>query len=71
MTSRSIVAISEDRQWLVVRVPQVGMLRAFGYEIHKRVRFVEHYGYMYHDSVLGTGQSADEVLREFLEGKDA
>lgn len=62
---RSLVALSEDRQWLVARISSVGMFRAFGFGIFK----FDGRDYLWQESVLGTGQDAHEVLREFLDSK--
>lgn len=69
MPDRAVVAVSDDRQWLVVRESK--NTGAHWFEVLRRVNTEEHYGYLYHDWRRDTGQDAHEVLREFLEGQDA
>ena len=57
---RAVVAISEDRQWLVVH--HLGTGRWIVYDVC-------HWGYQEYTTVVDTGQDAHEVLREFLEGR--
>lgn len=67
MPDRSIVAISEDRQWLVTPDP-AGYSLWFVFRWEETARDV---GWMVQDKMIeDTGQSADEVLREFLEEQD-
>jgi len=61
-TPRALVALSDDRKWLVARVSSVGMFRAFGWGLFK----FDGRDYIWQESVLGTGQSAEDVLRDFL-----
>ena len=60
MPDRAVVAISEDRQWLVVH--HLGTGRWIVYDIC-------HWGYQEYTTADDTGQDAHEVLREFLEGR--
>lgn len=62
MSDRAVVAISEDRQWLVVRF--VGGFMVFGIDISFGID-----GYSVCGAVDDTGQDAHDVLREFLEGR--
>ncbi len=59
---RALVAISEDRQWLVV------LDAKDGWEVWRRTNDVS---YRHHD-YLGpdTGQSAEDVLASWLEGRE-
>lgn len=56
---RALCAISEDRQWLVV------LSTVDTWKVLRR-RFM---GYEIEWSIEDTGQSAEDVLREFMEGR--
>lgn len=58
VSARALVALSEDRQWLVVLD-------------HQRWSLLERDWGSYHliTTFEDTGQDAHEVLREFLEGR--
>ena len=60
MTDRAVVALSEDRQWLVV-------LRPDGTWVIYHDRITAYASY--EDAGGDTGQDAHDVLREWMEGQ--
>ena len=61
---RAVVAISDDRQWLVVLNSSSPDVQA-SWNVYKR-DWTGDYACDYHERQLDTGQDAHEVLREFL-----
>lgn len=73
MPDRAVVAISEDRQWLVVLHPELRRFRFYGMDdfgaykpFHAIVRPLPAGRTSYLDD---TGQDAHEVLAAWLEGR--
>ena len=63
---RAVVALSDDRQWLVVLTPQGHWdVLGQGYAYYRNSVWVSL------NSSADTGQDAHEVLREWMEGRDA
>lgn len=66
--SRALVALSEDRQWLVV-LEDIG---AWAVRVRDKDSYRLPYGVTDKcEWITDTGQSAEDVLREWLEGRDA
>ena len=63
MTPRALVALSEDRQWLVVLMPD-GFFEVFQFENSQW-----SYGYGPNDRFKDTGQDVHAVLADFLARK--
>lgn len=63
-TPRALVALSEDRQWLVVLMPEFAM---FPWVLYRRAYEIDHWVPETH--FRDTGQDAHEVLAEWLEGR--
>lgn len=59
---RAVVAISEDRKWLVVQQPGGDCDWFAIYDFGR-------WGYEEYHAIEDTGQDAHEVLRGFLEGR--
>lgn len=65
---RAIVAISEDRQWLVVLDPEPEDWDEMHFNLF---HFSRRWWTWEHELLINdTGQSAHEVLREWMEGRD-
>ena len=62
---RAIVALSEDRQWLVVHTSG----RAVGFDIYERWENADTFGYAPCNWVPDTGQDAHAVLAEWMAGQ--
>ena len=69
MPDRALVALSEDRQWLVVneRWPHGTFFMIYRWDVQPNM--VEPWRWV--DKEDDTGQDAHEVLREFLAGREA
>jgi hypothetical protein len=64
--ARALVALSPDRRWLVVVFPNVHKLR----DMWAVLKCTWAGDFFLQDHIPDTGQSADEVLDAWLEGKD-
>lgn len=64
---RTLVAISEDRQWLVVLEPELEDKRATS--VFSIWQWDVRDGHILKRAVMDTGQSAEDVLREWAEGQ--
>ena len=62
---RALVALSEDRQWLVVHTSG----RAVGFDIYERWENADTFGYAPCNWVPDTGQDAHEVLAGWMAGR--
>ena len=70
MTPRALVALSEDRQWLVVLMPGP---ESEGQHYWHFIRWLNgESSFWDHDEFWAdTGQDANEVLAAFLEGRES
>ena len=66
MPDRAVVAVSDDRQWLVVLTPE-GRWSLAGWGLNHS----GHHMWVTVRDIEDTGQDAHEVLREWMEGRDA
>jgi hypothetical protein len=64
MPDRALVALSEDRQWLVMKPPQGDPHYPYRFFVYCWKRA---YGLEFHKMVEDTGQDAHEVLAAWLE----
>ena len=62
--SRALVALSKDRQWLVVLEPEFTDTRAT--PVFSVWRWDMQAGHVLQGAIIDTGQDAHEALREFL-----